>query len=95
LIASATAGENVTPPGLEMFGTSGVVTPMIPTRSPPFSTTCEAAIRRWSTSRWSTGSARKSVFAERNGTPAGMSSMSCDRRAGPKSYSWLPIVSAS
>ena len=68
---------------------------MIPISSPPFSTTVEEAIRPLSRSASSSGSRLKSVLADRNGTPLRSNATNCASRAGPKSYSWLPIVTAS
>ena len=86
---------NLTLRGAEIEGVSGGETPMMPIRSPPFVTIVESAIRPLLRSACRNGSLEKSVFADRNGTPLPSNAMNCARRAGPKSYSWLPIVTAS
>ena len=81
--------------GLEMLASMGVTAPTTPIRSPPVSTTVEAAIRPRSTSACRSGSSVKSTLAERKGMAGENPVMNRAVTSGPRSKSWLPRAMAS
>jgi len=88
------AGQ-ITLRGLDTDGSSGVVNPMTPTRSPRIRSTCVATMVPRSACDLSVGSPLTSRFALTNGTEPRKPSMNCAVTSGPKSNSWLPMADRS
>lgn len=90
------SGSMMVSPGLLTSSSSGVVTPMMPMRSPRSWTTMLGRMRPESTSVCSDGSWEKSRLAVRNTSSRPRKLlMKFASTSGPKSNSWFPMTNAS
>ena len=92
----ATSASTRTLRGLEIAGSSGVVAPTMPIRSPRSLSTVLDTMSPALASAASLGSPERSRLADTNGGASSPKlSMKSASTSGPKSNSWLPMVVAS